>query len=102
MKITDEKGEIKLSPRKIFNMALIVLFFSGVAHRWERRQRRAFEKAVDYKAFDEEKLRKILEDFNILSSCQDPYIENFYKKHPEFSKLNKLWVLNSYEYWTKR
>jgi len=101
-KITDRDGELKLSVRKIINMAAIVLFFTAVAKTWEHRRRREFKKAVKYRNFSDEKLKKVLDDFNILTSCEDPYIEHFYDKHPEFSTLHKLWVLNSHGYWTKK
>jgi len=101
-KITDKDGEIKLSLRKVFNMSLIVLFFTVVAKRWESKRRREFKKAVKYKSYSTDYLKKVLDDFKILSTCKDPYIENFYEKHPDFSKLHKLWVLNSFTYWTEK
>ncbi|MGI6701293.1 MAG: hypothetical protein ACOX3U_02345 [Christensenellales bacterium] len=101
-KITDKKGELKLTVRKIIVMTFLVMFFTVVAKRWEFKRRREFKKSVKYKSYDTDYLKKVLEDFKILSSCKDPYIENFYKKHPDFSTLHKLWVLNSFTYWTEK
>lgn len=101
-KIVDKKGEINLSYRKIINMGFIVLFFTFVAKKWEFKNRRKFKKAVKFRKYETENLRQVLADFKILSICQDPYIENFYNKHPDFATLHKLWVLNSHSYWTNK
>ncbi|HPD02927.1 MAG TPA: hypothetical protein P5161_04795 [Eubacteriales bacterium] len=101
-KITDKEGELKLSPRKILNMSVIVAFFSMVAHSWERKRRREFKKAVKYREYDTARLKAVLADFKELVTCVDPYIEHFYLKQPDFSSLHKLWVLNSHAYWTKK
>lgn len=98
-KITDKNGELKLSARKIAVMAGIVGFFAVVAKRWERARRKEFERAVPYKSYTKEQIEEIMADFETLASCRDPYIEHFYEKHPEFSTLHKLWVLNSSGYW---
>lgn len=99
-KIVDRKGEMKLSVRKIIVMSFIVMFFTVVAKKWEHKRRVEFRKAVKYKKYDTAYLQKVLDDFKVLSTCVDPYIENFYIKHPDFNTLHKLWVLNSHTYWT--
>ena len=83
-------------------MSLIVAFFSVVANLWEWKQRRVFHKNVKYKTYSKEKLQKILDDFEYMISCKDPYIENFCKKNPEFKNLHHLWTLNSHTYWTNK
>jgi len=98
-KNVDKNGELKISFRKIFVMSLITAFFTLVAKKWEFKHRYRFIKKVKYKKYDTDYLKKVLEDFKILSTCKDPYIENFYKKHNDFSSLHKLWVLNSHSYW---
>lgn len=95
-----ENGELKLSTKKIVVLSLIVAFFSIVANRWEWRQHRIFRKHVKYRTFTSEHLQKVLDDFECMVSCQDPYIENFNKKNPEFAHLHHLWTLNSHGYWT--
>ncbi len=101
-KLTDKDGELKLSYSKILVMAEITAFFAVVAKSWEHKRRQEFFAQVKYKNFDEEKLNAIIEDFHLLASCQDPYIEHFYEKHPEFSGLHKLWVLNSSGFWKEK
>ncbi|NCA66481.1 MAG: hypothetical protein EOM87_00295 [Clostridia bacterium] len=101
-KITDKHGELKLSVWKIFVMTLIVAFFAVVAKVWESNRRAEFKKSVAYNNFSEDKISKIMGDFHTLATCKDPYIENFYVKHPEFSSLHKLWVLNSSGYWKQK
>lgn len=101
-KITNKSGELKLSVRKIATMALIVGFFSAVAKIWERKRRSEFNKSVPYKKYTAEYINMIFEDFQTLATCKDPYIENFYSKHPDFSSLHKLWVLNSSGYWKSK
>lgn len=101
-KVVNKNGELKLSIRKIIVMSLIVLFFSFIAKKWEFKRRHEFKKAVKYKSYSSEYLKQVLADFKLLSTCQDPYIENFYLKHPDFSTLHKLWVLNSFAYWTAK
>ncbi len=101
-RITDKSGELKLSLWKIIVMALITGFFTIVAKNWEQKQRREFKKAVPYKGYSAEKLEGVLLDFQDLVSCRDPYVEHFYEKHPDFSPLHRLWVLNSNGYWQKK
>lgn len=96
-----KEGNLKLSTRKVFMLSLIVAFFSIIAHLWESKQRKIFKHDVKYKKFSNNQIQKILKDFEILTSCQDPYIENFIKKNPVFSNLHHLWTLNSHDYWTK-
>lgn len=100
--IKSKNGQIKLSTRKIVVLSLIVAFFSVVANLWEWKQRRIFHKNVKYKTFSKDKLQKILDDFDNMISCKDPYIENFCKKNPEFANVHHLWTLNSHEYWTTK
>lgn len=83
-------------------MAALVGFFAVNAKLWESKRRREFKKAVPYTSYTKEEIAKILEDFRTLATCTDPYIEHFYDKHPEFSSLHKLWVLNSSGYWTDK
>lgn len=101
-KITDKQGELKLSVWKISVMAVIVAFFAVVAKIWEKKRRAEFKKAVAFNSFDEKKIACIMKDFHTLATCKDPYIENFYLKHPEFAPLHKLWVLNSSAYWKQK
>ena len=101
-KITDKQGELKLTVRKIIVMTFLVAVFTVIANRWEYKRRREFAKAVKYKEYDTAYLKKVLEDFKTLTTCKDPYIENFYQKHPDFASLHKLWVLNSFAYWTEK
>ena len=101
-KITNKDGELRLSPWKVFVMAHIVLFFTMVAKTWEGNRRREFRRAVPWRGYALEEIECILADFHTLATCKDPYIENFYEKHPEFSSLHKLWVLNSSSYWKEK
>lgn len=101
-KITNKQGELKLSIGKIFTMAHIVGFFSIVARNWENKRRREFRRNVHYSKYSKEQILAIIADFHILATCEDPYIENFYLKHPDFSSLHKLWVLNSSSYWKEK
>lgn len=100
--IKSRSGQIKLSAGKILVLSFIVAFFSVVAHLWEWKQRRVFHKNVKIKTFSKEKLQKILDDFEYMISCKDPYIENFCIKNPEFANVHHLWTLNSHEYWTTK
>jgi hypothetical protein len=81
---------------------LICLFFTGVALEWELRQRRKFLSDVFYRKFSKEKLQSLIDDFDSLKTCKDPYIEHFTAKHPEFSMLNRMWLINSSGYWLKK
>ncbi len=100
--MTDKNGELKLSVWKIFVMFKLVIFFAIVAKTWEGRRRREFNRTVKYKQYDTSDLKAVLADFKILATCKDPYIEHFYEKHPDFSTLHKLWVLNSSGYWAEK
>jgi hypothetical protein len=102
MKPIDKLKEKKVSIFHTFVFFLICLFFTGVAIEWELRQRRKFEAAVTYKNFSKEKLQALIEDFNSLKTCRDPYVEHFTAKHPEFATLNRIWLINSCEYWLKK
>jgi len=99
---TDKNGELRLSPWKVFVMAQITLFFTVVAKRWEHKRRREFHAAVPWHTYTLEQIERILADFHELATCRDPYIEHFYEKHPDFSTLHKLWVLNSSGYWKEK
>jgi len=100
--ITDKHGELRLSLWKVYVMAHIVAFFAVVAKSWERKRRREFRRAVPYRNYSLEQIEEILADFHVLATCKDPLIENFYEKHPDFSTLHKLWVLNSSGYWKEQ
>jgi hypothetical protein len=43
-----------------------------------------------------------LADFERLKTCQDPIVEHFVEKHPMFTDINRLWLINSCTYWLKR
>ena len=97
-----EPEEKKVSTFHTFVFFLICLFFTGVAVEWELRQRRKFKSAVNFKGFSKDKLQAVIDDFNSLKTCKDPYIEHFTGKHPEFAGLNRMWVINSCGYWLRK
>jgi len=101
-RITDKSGELRLSPWKVFVMATIVFFFMLVAKSWEYKCRREFRRRVPYGSYSLEQIEQLLADFQALATCQDPYIEHFYEKHPDFFSLHKLWVLNVSGYWKEK
>jgi hypothetical protein len=98
-KISEEK---KVSIFHTFVFFLICLFFTGVAMEWELRQRRNFVAAVAYRNFAKEKLQSVIEDFDSLKTCRDPYVEHFTAKHPEFAGVNRMWLINSCGYWLRK
>ena len=77
----------------------ICLFFTGVAVEWELRQRRKFRTMIDSRLFTADELEAVINDFDDLKSCRDPYVEHFTQRHPEFSGLNRMWLINSCGYW---
>lgn len=91
----------QVSPFHTFVFFLICLFFTGVALHWELKHRRRFRHIIPLRCLPTEEILTTIADFDRLKTCRDPLIENFVQKHPEFSSLNRLWVLNS-TYWTKR
>jgi hypothetical protein len=95
--MTDKKKKVSIFHTLVF--FIICLFFTGVAVEWELRQRRKFKAAVAYKGFPKEKLQAVIDDFDSLKTCRDPYVEHFTAKHPEFSTLNRMWIINSCAYW---
>ena len=91
-----------VSPFHTFVFFLICLFFSGVALHWEWKNRRRFRIIIPLKRLSTEEILATLEDFEHLRTCRDPMIEHFLGKHPAFTSLNRLWVLNSNVYWVRR
>lgn len=100
MKELSEEKKVNIFHTFVF--FLICLFFTGVAIEWELRQRRKFESSVLYRKFSKEKLYAVIEDFDNLRTCRDPYVEHFTVKHPEFAGLNRMWLINSCGYWLKK
>lgn len=94
--------EKPVSPFHTFVFFLICLFFSGVALHWELKHRRRFRIIIPLKRLPTTEIVATLDDFERLQTCRDPMIEHFLNKHPAFSTLNRLWVLNSSGYWVKR
>ena len=99
---TREAEKKRVSIFHTFVFFFICLFFTGVALEWELRQRRKFKSAVNFKGFSKDKLQAVIDDFNSLKTCKDPYIEHFTGRHPEFAGLNRMWIINSCGYWLRK
>jgi hypothetical protein len=94
--------EKKVSAFHTFVFFNICLFFSFIALHWELKHRRGFRRLIRPGTLTEGQLESALEDFARLKSCEDPYIEHFISRHPEFSMVNRLWLINSCGYWQRR
>ena len=95
-----QEGKVSLFHTSVF--FLICLFFTCVALHWELKHRMRFKRRIKLKELSAEEIRTTLADFEHLKTCQDPIVEHFVEKHPMFTDINRLWLINSCTYWLKR
>ena len=99
MEVMRDKMNIAVSLWKTFVFSLICGFFAMVGRGFDLKYGLRFKRVYKYKSYSTEKLKNVLTDFDKLVSCEDPYIEHFIEKYPEFSTINAMWILASY--WQK-
>lgn len=80
----------------------VCVFFTFVALQWELKHRFRFNRRVRVRRLTTPQLRDGLAHFAALKTCRDPYIENFLEKHPLHTSLNRLWLVNSADYWLSK
>lgn len=94
MKKMRDRMNIKVSLWRTFVFSLICVFFTMVAWGFDLKYKLRFRKVYKYKKYSTEKLKSVLADFGKVVSCEDPYVENFFEKHPELLTINPLWLGN--------
>jgi hypothetical protein len=92
-------GEKRVSLVHTFVFSLICLFFTFVAVFWELKHRLRFKKAVKLRRLSSQEIEATLDDFERLKTCQNPFVEDFQDKHAQFASVNRLWLINSCNYW---
>lgn len=82
---------IKVSVWRTFVFLLLCGFFQCVAWNFDSRNRKKF-RMLKHRKWSTEELKTILEDYRVFVTCEDPYVEHFYEKHPQFEKLSAMWI----------
>ncbi len=91
---------VQVSLHKTIVFSFICLFFTFVAWHWELINRYRFKKTLRYKSFDTQELINTISDYEKFASCEDPIIEHFLEKHPQFFWVSSLWIVNT-KYWQR-